>query len=309
MSNEHSAPEGDDPQGGFALAAVLWFMLFVTAFITPFVVTAQTTRWVATNVENKARLDLLADGLLTLLSMRLSNPQDLAALQGSVPTDSSLISCSSGLYQATIRLQDQRGLVDLNAGGEDLLAAGLRALDVEDAEVTGLVRAITSFRSYEPEQPDQKSKVLITGGRKAAPFESVVELTDIEPLRDVEPARLHQVFTTYSRSAAVLLASAPPALARFLAQARDGSVIRSKAEPAPSPFAVEVTIRFGAKGIRGYSGYIVVPLGSSDSRFRRIEPLIESDSEESGERMEAEGPPCPASLQDDVTAALAEPDA
>lgn len=300
-------PHGEDPEGGFALAAVLWFMLVVTAVLTPFVVIAQTNRWVAANRESQTRLDLMADGLVTLLSLRLADPQTSAALQQSARADSNLIACSHGAYEVGIRLQEQRGLIDLNAAGEELLGAGLRSLGVGSGEVEPVAHAIMRFRSFEPEQAQPGSRVAITGGRKAAPFESVVELSDLAPLRDVEPARLRRVFTVHSRRGTVLLGRTSAALAPLLAQIEDGSVIGGEGEQSASPIAVEVTVRAGTNGIRGYSGFIVLPSGPPSFGFRRVETLIEPGFEDDDENAGINDFPCPASIQGDLALVLTEP--
>ncbi len=283
-------------------------MLVVAAVVTPFVVAAQTNRWVAANRQSQARLDLLADGLATLLSLRLADPQAGSDLEGSPPTNSSLMSCSHGVYEVRIRLQDQHGLVDLNTASEAMLGAGLRALGANGEEVGQITQAIASFRSYEPEPPGQGASIAITGGRKGAPFESVVELTDFAPLRDFELAHLRQVFTVHSRQGTVMLRQAPVALASLLAQVQDGSVVRSEADASSSSFAVEVTVRIRADGIRGYSGFIVQFSGPPEFRFRKVEALAEPGFGSSSEEADPQGPPCPASIQRDVALVLAEPE-
>lgn len=306
MTSAHPENQDASREDGFALAVVLWFLLFAAAVIAPFAVAAQTGRWIAANTHEKEKLDLLADGVATLVSLRLADPEAVAFLRAALPFNSSPASCLVGTYWAEIRVQEQAGLVDLNAADETLLAAGLRALGVASAEVPPVVRAINAFRSPEPESPGGGPQASILGGRKGARFESVIEVTDIKPLERMDPAELRRVFTVHSRQAAVRLASAPQPLAVALAGAEAGfGLIRDKVEGTPTAFTIEVTVRAIGTGIRGYSGFLAEPSGPPAFIFRRIEPLPEARP------LEIEASPassvggCPAAVQDDLASMMA----
>lgn len=289
-----------DDEAGFALVAVLWFLVLVAAVAAPFAIAARTDFLIASNRLQAMRLDTLAEAVSTLLSLRLMERNAAAMPLADVPRDSSLASCSVGDHLFAIRVQDQSGLIDLNAADSALLAVGLGILGIPQATGDAVAEAIVDYRNFASPPADRPQTVAIEGGPKRGPFETVVELADFEPLKHVEPARLHRVFTVHSGLGIVAASLAPADLAGRLK--RFSGNPGADAGGSAQAFAIEVTVAERLAGGRGYAGFLVQPSDPPNAPFRRVEQLLQPGFETGG------GEPsrtCPASLRNDIAALLA----
>jgi type II secretory pathway component PulK len=292
-----TARQEEDSTGGFALVAVLWFLVIASAVVAPFVILARTDFLIAANASQKLRLSLMAENLATLISLKLTNQRQGANFRANVPLDSTRMSCSVGKYDIEIWLQDQSGLIDLNTADEKLLNIGLRSIDIADPEP--VVAAISLFRSYEPQAAGMASAAKIVGGRKSGPFESVIELSDIQALKDIEPAALHRAFTVHTGQSEVFKTRAPENLARLLDVA---AVVRgSEAEEPARAFGVEVVVRDRATSIRGYSGFLIKSAEPPNPPFKRLEQLFGPSLDATETQLAAQ---CPVVLGNDFAATL-----
>lgn len=289
-----------EDEAGFALVAVLWFLVLVAAVAAPFAIAARTDFLIASNRLQAMRLDMLAGSVSTLLSLRLVGRNDAAAPLADMPRDSSPVSCVVGDHAFVIRVQDQSGLIDLNAAESALLAVGLDTLGIAQAARDTLAEAIVDYRNVASPPADRRQTVAIEGGPKRGPFETVVELADFEPLKDVEPARLHRAFTVHSGLGIVAASLAPPDLAGRLKRfsGTPGGDVGGSAQA----FAVEITVSEGRAGGRGYAGFLIQPSDAPDAPFRRVEQLLQPGFEAGGG---GPGRSCPASLRNDIAALLA----
>lgn len=283
-------------EAGFALVAVLWFLLLVAAVAAPFAVAARTDFLIASNTRQQTRLDTMADGLSTLLAIKFMGSEG-EALLAVLPPNSTPASCAAGKYLIGMRLQDQKGLVDLNAADEAPLALGLQSIGIAQGAADAAAKLIISYRSYQPEA-SVRSGTGVVGGLKGGPFESVVELSDLAPLANLEPADFHRAFTVHSGQSVVTASRSPARLAAFLKLPADAG---TGGASLPS-FAVEVTVRDGTTAIKGYSGFVAEVSQPPNPPFRRVEPLFEASF---GEQQDQFTLPCPASLQRDISQLIA----
>lgn len=289
----------DDPESGFALVAVLWFLVLVSAVVASFAVAARTDFLISANARQKLQLDMVAEGIATALSLRLPAANSVGSTN-ELRMDSSVLSCSVGRYEIDLRVQDQAGLIDLNAADEALLAVGLRSIGVPSGIDKETAKAIVSFRSYQAVGDD--ATILIIGGRKAGPFESVVELSDFEPLKSVEAADLHRVFTVQSRQPLVLVSRSPQSLAELLQDETGNSDERQEIGDAKA-LAIEVSVRDRSTAIRGYAGFLVERSESSNKSFKRVEQLFEpAFITEVDQKAD-----CPSWFHDDIAQVVAGP--
>lgn len=258
----------DDPEAGFTLVVVLWFLVLLAAFVGPFALAARIDVLITSNQREQEKLDFLADGLATLLADRLAtNPQSADLL----PLNSQPIDCSTEDIAIIFTVQDQAGLIDLNAADTPTIAAGLQFLGVGQAIAADLSAAIVDYRSYAASSGDIKpGNVAVAGGLKRAPFKSVVELTDFAPLAQVEAARLHAAFTIHSGSGIVNRATAPATLNTFFS-----SLPTASGRPnGLRGVAIEAAVRNRTTAISGYAGYIVELSSRRRGGFRRVEQLL-----------------------------------
>jgi len=245
---------------GFALVAVLVFLLVVSTITAGFALAAWTRRTVATNELQTQKLSLLAEGLTNVLAARLSGEGSGSQLPGNFEP----VACKASGLTIVTRLQGHAGLIDLNAADHDLMALGFASLGLDAETSRDLSIAVEYFRSGASIfAAAAKAKVDVAGGYKFAQFESVAELQDFAPLRTVPLAALYRTFTISSRGAFVP-AEAPAALAAVVRGKVADRLSRSVPESA---FTIQVAVRQRRSPILGSAGYIFE--SRSDGKLRR----------------------------------------
>ncbi|MDX8525897.1 hypothetical protein RFM68_15395 [Mesorhizobium sp. MSK_1335] len=251
-----------EPQSsGFALVAVLVFLLIVSAITSTFALAAWTSRTVAANELQVQRLSLLAQGLTNVLAVRLLDE----GADTKLPLNFQPIACTSNNLAIVTRLQGHAGLIDLNAADHNLLTLGFASLGLDAEASRDLSIAVEYFRSGASIfAAAAKAKVEIAGGYKFAQFESVAELQDFAPLRMVPLANLYRTFTVNSRSGAFVPTEAPAALAGVVRGKVPDRATRGAPEPA---FTIQVAVRRRGSPIVGSAGYIFE--GRSDGSLHR----------------------------------------
>jgi general secretion pathway protein K len=165
-------------------------------------------------------------------------------------------------------VQDQAGLIDLNAADEKLLAIGLQSIGVRSDQIAHLARAVLNFRGFSASANEKSDGVI--GGPKSGPFESVVELSDFADLSDVPTETFRRSFTVHSGKASVVDASKPPHL---LVPAE--SVVQDEVE-LPAAFTIEVVVKKEGNATGGYSGFLYKRFDESSVRTLRQERLVRS---------------------------------
>lgn len=266
-----------DPEGnnsGFALVAVLVFMLAVSAIVVPFALSARTRLMIANNEIEQDRLSLLADGLTNVVSGELFDGPNLKGMS----TNAEPERCRSGHLAFEVRVQDHAGLIDLNAGGEPLLAKGFAALGIDKQTAAMLAKAVVTFRTPKNAfaASAEQDAGLGTQDNKYAPFESVSELQEFPALASVPLHDLHAIFTVNTKRGTVALASTPKRLRNVLG-GDDTQVVVGGTGESPA-FTVEITTRRDMSGIVGQAGFVIEKSPSSPSGFRRVSsvPIVEA---------------------------------
>lgn len=292
-----SVSTSDDTQAGFALVVVLWFLVLMAAFVGPFALAARTSAMITANQHEKEKLNLLADGLTTLLADSLAANSELA---GTLPLNSQPINCSTERIEISLIVQDQSGLIDLNAADDATITTGLRSFGVGEDLVQDLSAAVMIYRSYAASLEGLKPQAItIAGGLKRAPFESVVELTDFAPLARIDAAQLHATFTVHSGAGIVNRAVSPARLVPFI-NAAPGAGGQSQGLRRVS---IEASARNRKTAIAGYAGYIVELSQGQYNRFRRVEQLFPG----AAPLQPTPESRCPAWLASDVAIVAGEP--
>jgi hypothetical protein len=289
-----TSPAPDDAQAGFALLVAILFLLLVTSVIAPFVLAARTRFDLSAAASEKARLDILADGLVTVLARELAGAPGAAATL-SIPLRSTPAVCRTGRLAIEARLQDQDGLVNLNTAGEPLLEAALRALGLETDAAAANARAIVAYRevpiadvladaigSEDLPAPEMGAEApdpsLVLNGFKGAPFEAIEELYDFPALEGVPLRRLAETFTLYADTDPDP-ALAPEHLAAFLPApepSEDTAPVVPELEPGV--FRIDVFVRAEGDATLGYGGAVVALSGDDSGGFavqeRTVNPNI-----------------------------------
>jgi general secretion pathway protein K len=267
--------EGSAPQSsGFALVAVLVFLLIVSAITSTFALTAWTRLKIASNETESQRLGLLAEGLTNVLAARLSG--DGADI--GLPLNFEPVSCTVGDLAVVARLQGHSGLVDLNAADHILLAQGFASLGVDTEMSNRLAIAVEYSRSGASIfAAAAQEKVEVAGGFKHAPFESVAELQDFSGVRSIALPDLYRTFTVNSRRGDLVVSRANPVLASFVkAGTPTGAKISEQA------FTIEVSVSRRGSPIAGSAGYVFESRAGAHAGLQRIAADPEIATDEAG---------------------------
>lgn len=204
---------------GFALVAVLIFFAVASGLLAPFFIAARTTLFLAHNhyVAEKDRLFLNGVGKLAVaqfIAKRLAGDRSANAFS------KRKVVCLLNRETLTVSFQDHAGLIDLNASGRDLLAIGLRAVGIDEANAPFLAERILQSRSIKQSGQDETDDYLKhpESGLKHFRFEAVEELYDFRLLDKIDREKLTAVFTVHSRRGSISRQELPAPLLRTIDQ-------------------------------------------------------------------------------------------
>ncbi|MEX0347707.1 MAG: hypothetical protein AB3N20_22490 [Rhizobiaceae bacterium] len=256
---------------GFALVAVLLFLLVVTAVITPFILAARTDFLLASNAHHKARQGHSAAGLANLIARQLASLD--VEQNEKIALNSQPMRSLCGDKMIEIRVQDQLGIINLNLAPVELLRAGFAVLPQDEISAGELADLALAYRS--PDAPaggvDEK---LLQDGLKRASFEVVEELYEFPGIPKMAVSELSAVFTTYGGRPAVNLDNAPKAVADSISSsglARDPYVVTGEESRF---YRVEVTIRSISDQSAGFAGNLIETEDNKSGRFITKEKTV-----------------------------------
>jgi hypothetical protein len=271
---QERARGGEGADSGFALLIAIAFLLTATAVIAPFVLAARTALDTAAATLRSDRLEFVAEGLATVVAHALSAlPPD--ELSGFVPgVRSEPVACRSDGLTIETRVQDQRGLIDLNIADEALLELGLRAVGLDRSLAAAHARAMVAYRSTDAAEGAPLpggDEAVVRDGPKKAPFEAVEELYDFEALSAVPLDALRQTFTVHTRQPQVVGPLMPDALAEVLPRLpAPGFPFVAGDAGGGGTFRIEVFVR-AADASLGYAG-LVASAGSLEVPETSVSP-------------------------------------
>lgn len=230
---------GASQDGGFAMVAVLVILLVVAAPVARFGMTARSDLTDASSALRQDQLRYLANGLLAARLHDLGAGRDDVSLLSAERRRSHSGRCRSGDLDIDVIVQDQAGLVDLNAADARLVASGLAALGIAPADARALAGAIAPGRDGAGDD---------AGSGETAPeppppeeFEAVEALHNMPGLRAIDISALRSVFTVHSRSAALLQTEIPRGLEAALPFPRS-DYLATEASPEKT-WRVEIAVR------------------------------------------------------------------
>lgn len=224
MSGEGEGRSGSDT--GFALVAVLGFLLLAAAFTTPFLVEARIQALVTRNTGQFTRDKILLRGLIEVAAARFFERYQAA--------DAALVSAvacpASGPDRPNVlfRFQDHSGLIDLNAAASEVLAIGFESLKMTRGEALRLAGETVRYRSVDDGHNTHS-------GYKHALFERSAELLDLLDRAQAAQIDIDRVFSVHSGTGTVDEAAAQGAL-----------LARLNAMPESERFFVVTGVRRGA---------------------------------------------------------------
>lgn len=213
-------------EAGFVLPSVVAILIVVAAAAALATQQMQTHTRTTTARFDALRLQGLVDGVARFVAVSLINER-VRRLPGlGLPENGSTVACplpGGGLIRVTV--QDQGGLIDLNASPRPLLEDGFRALGIADRDASAIAAEIIDDRDAddtpEPmggaEAPQYKARGLTYGPRNA-PYDSIDELDRLPSMTRAIGAILRPAVTVWNTSGGIDPTLNPILMARGGAQ-------------------------------------------------------------------------------------------
>jgi len=181
MANLHVVIDGARPRGrderGIAIVMVIWLLAVLSLIAASFLAEARVEVRRAGNLLARAQAEALADAGIQLAIARLMHN---GWAEAPAPWSQSLTGGS-----VNITVSDERGKIDLNGAGHDLLSGLFKSRGLSPAEASALASAVIDFRDPDhnaqvdgAEDPTYEAEGLADGA-KDAPFQSVSELAQV----------------------------------------------------------------------------------------------------------------------------------
>lgn len=236
------------PDDGFALPAVLIFLLVVAAIVGPFAMAARRTLDASGHRIDRLALDLEAEGYIRLFTARAG---EIAASAGQGSLAGRTVGCRIRDRRIVARLQDQAGLVDLNGAGRLLLEKGFEAVGLDRDTAARMSGEVEAARRREPSV--SSGAVERDLSVRHAPFEAPIELTEFRSLAGLKREVLEGIFTVHTRSGSIVADKVPNALSGRLGDRLDGVIVTR----APTSAIVAVDVMVASGRSLGRAGAVV----------------------------------------------------
>ncbi len=265
--------DGGTGNSGFALLSVLVFLMVVTAAITPFVLAARTDFAVAASRYENERLNFLAEDIAATIANRLSVPLDVADGVG-LPVNSTPLRAVCGNLLVDVAIQDQSGLIDLNAAQPGLMEAGFVAIGFGRTPARRLSRLAEFYRRPPgAAKPGRIGEKEIPNGLKMGPFEAIEELYELRAFRNIPIEKINHAFTVYARVPTITAKFMPAELAKVLPGQPSARYPYVSVADQPSQFfRIAVSLNKRGSTASGYSGAVYELARGENGGFRLLEP-------------------------------------
>jgi general secretion pathway protein K len=254
----------DDPnRAGFVLVAAIWLAGILAIALSAFLVHVKVEVRATANSVNNARAEALADGLARIVAYELS-----AMRAPRISLSGTATRCSVDGHDAIIRIQDQGGLIDLNASSSITLQVLGGILGLSDEAARALADRIADFRDSDDDprpdgaEKDDYRRAGLSLPPKNAPFQHVSELDQVFGVNEELRERLKPLVTVRSEQDGVDYSAAPAAL--------NGKHQLPSAHSQRQSFAIDVLVK-GAGGTIFHRRAGILVLGRVERPFAIVE--------------------------------------
>lgn len=189
ISKNDTASQGQ--ASGFGLITALMFVLLVAAVMTPLAVVSRGQVLASTYGARRTAFELLAPGLSRVVYTAYS----------ASPMTSDWQRCEVKDKVFYLRIQDQNGLIDLNSANNPLLKIGFQSLGQTEVDAARFAARVEAYREIGGGGESASSDPTFVA--KHAPFENLVELSDVLAPSVPVIDRLADVFTIYNKTDSV----------------------------------------------------------------------------------------------------------
>lgn len=219
----------DERDNGFVLVVVLALLLLLAITAIALQRLSRSESQVRGALETSRRLELLADGVVRLTALGLTDRGRRKDRIGAVPEDGRVQLCRDGPRLVAVRVVNTNGLVNINAATPDMLKYLLAGLGLEGGAADRMAAAIVDFR--DPDSTPQVGGAELgdyrSAGRdygpKNAPFEKVGEIDQVLGMTPELLLRLKPLLTVHASTSVLDVRVAPVALLSALSQGFTGA--------------------------------------------------------------------------------------
>jgi general secretion pathway protein K len=202
---------GDD---GFVLVPAVWLSGQIAVALSAFLVAVKIDVRAAANLVENAKSEFLADGVVRLVGYVISTSGEIERFG-----DGRAMLCNiDSEHTVILSVQDQAGLVDLNAASPNTLRALGGALGFDPKEAQALADRIADFRDSDDDvlpAGAEEREYREAGSRlppKNASFQEISELDQVLGLNDELRKRLARFVTIHSEQDGIDPSLAPSEL-------------------------------------------------------------------------------------------------
>lgn len=182
--------QGDSDDSGFALLAVLGFILLFAMFLAPFAASSRLKALTVGHEYNQARLGTAVQAINGYIAWRIgADPRWRGAVDGG---DLFSSECAIKDVSMKIAIIPHASLINLNTAEQPLLVTGFKGIGLSGLDAQDTAQKVMRFRSPATGNGDDRG---IDAGPKHAPFEDISELHDFEALRGIALGDLGRVFS------------------------------------------------------------------------------------------------------------------
>ncbi len=233
---------------GFALIAVLGFLMLLAIFLTPFATSARLYALLSNNELQNKQLEQTVEAINRYSSWRLSADPDWKSLADRGRID--MVGCQIADTDILMSVIPHAPLININTADTSLLAAGLNDLGIDLGSASALARDIIAYRS--PRSEDVSGEQ-VRFGLKRAPFEDISELYDFRDLQGVPMRALVRTFSAWA-----------------------GRSLAAKAGDAPQPSSYfTISTRIASPTSSGQDAAVFMAGGSAQLPGTRISPVVQ----------------------------------
>ena len=278
----------DESERGFVLVSTLWMVALISIAATAFVIANRLHIQTIANRGQIVRMEAMADGVVeaTAFQIIFENRGKNINQSKKVFRDGRYIACRPNEnFIAFVSVQDQNGLIDLNAASPNLLNVLFEKLGVDAVRRQNLIAALQDFRDVDDVARSGGGEMAAyktlgrTYGPKNAQLQSVDEVEQVLGFDAALLVPLRKVVTVYAPRNGFDPQFAPPMLKRlFSVPSRQNLQTGSPVIGGPYSqfynrgrghlFAISVVIKAKTKG--WFKRRAIVELVNNEKQLFRI---------------------------------------
>ncbi|MDR7038610.1 general secretion pathway protein K [Methylobacterium sp. BE186] len=196
-------------QAGFVLPTVLAVLIVVSGLAAAITLRTRATIALTAAARDRIVLDAETDGIVNLVGLWLAQEARGRAPASGLPLDGRAVRCTLDAGRTvTVAVQDQGGLIDLNASPRPVLEEALRRLGIGAGDALAVAAQIVDFRDPDdiPEpnggaESRRYREERLGYGPRNAPFASPDEIDQLPAMTPATYARLRPALTVHGGTA------------------------------------------------------------------------------------------------------------